>query len=195
MNCTSDQVLVTLTFDLWPWKLQLVAAFEICAAAVHGLIVLLLSLHVLHRILCGYRMKRCCRRHIVWCIPRELQQQNHRWVSIFVHRMIVTSFADNFLRSCHRCHFVMQLNRPSIQFLESRKDTCQCITTKSVSIPLSISVWQSANYCLPITIIQTCPSTWLPLTKSNLMTSLHPMHCMYISGINIIWARPAISKM
>jgi len=34
------------------------------------------------------------------------------------------SFVSNFLRSCCRLHLVRQLNRPSTQFSESRKDTC-----------------------------------------------------------------------
>ena len=46
-----------------------------------------------------------------------------------LHRMTVTSFANNFLWSCCRRHFVGQLNRRSTQFSESLKDTCRRLTT------------------------------------------------------------------
>jgi len=43
--------------------------------------------------------------------------------------MTETSCANNFLWSCCQCHLMGQLNRPSVQFLASRKDTCRCLTT------------------------------------------------------------------
>ena len=41
----------------------------------------------------------------------------------------MTSFANNFLWACYPHHLVVQLNRPSTQFSESRKDTCRCLAT------------------------------------------------------------------
>jgi len=56
----------------------------------------------------------------------------------------VTLFANNFLWSCCRRHFVQQLNRPSTQFSESRKDICRCPTTKICHYILAV------DHCLAI---------------------------------------------
>jgi len=58
----------------------------------------------------------------------------HRNLSDTSVTSTVTLLANNFLRSRDRRHFVGQVTRRSIQFSESRKDTCRCVTSQFVNI-------------------------------------------------------------
>ena len=92
----------------------------------------------------------------------------------------MTSFvANNFLWSCCRRHLVGKLNRPSIQFSESRKET----VSMRNDLNLSIYPCQSTS-CSAQTIIFRLHDDYVPYNmtttdttiESNLVTSLHPMY-------------------
>ena len=88
--------------------------------------------------------------------------------------MIVTPFANNFLRLCFRHNFVGRADRTSIQFSESCYDTCRCPTTEicqyiAVDQRLAIRKLLSSDY----NAHKLAPTT--RLMEWNLVTLLHAM--------------------
>ena len=88
-------------------------------------------------------------------------------------RYTLTSLANNFLWSCCRRHRVRQLNDPPTQFSESRKDIWRLTFVNKL---LSISVWQSTNYCHSITTHTNLPHNMAATDSSNFVISLDPMY-------------------
>jgi len=67
--------------------------------------------------------------------------------------MTAMSFANNLSRSCCRRHSMRQLNRPSTQFSESYRHLSLLNDLNLlILLSVSISVGQSVNYCILITI-------------------------------------------